>query len=310
MKNDKQKLVIIAGPTAVGKSKFAVRLAKEINGEIICADSTTVYTGLDIGSAKVSSDEMDGIKHHLINIADINENYDVTDFKRDATNAINEIYDKGKIPILVGGSGFYIQSILYDIDFCDENEEKKQKIRDDFQTIIDKNGKDKAVEIFFEELKKVDLESAKKIDKNNLKRVMRAVEFFKLHDEPISIHNEREKSKKPKYNYFFYVLCLNRDKLYDRINKRVDNMVAEGLLLEIKKLIISGAKKDSDAMQSIGYKELYDYVYENKSDEVELEKCITLIKQHSRNYAKRQITWFKNRSDAKRIYMDNYINYL
>ncbi len=310
MKSRKQKLVIIAGPTAVGKSKFAVMLAKRINGEIICADSTTVYRGLNIGSAKITKDEMDGIKHYLIDIADVNENYDITRFKKDAMCAIEEISAKGKIPIIVGGSGFYIQAVLYDIDFCSEDEEEKIKVRKSLEKIIEENGKEKGSQILFNELKKVDKKSCDIIDKNNIKRVMRALEFFKLHKSPISSHNEKERSKPSKYDYRFYCLSVNRDILYDNINKRVDKMIAGGLVDEIKNLIEKGAKKESDAMQSIGYKELYDYVYNGIEDKNELSKCIEQIKQNSRHYAKRQITWFKNRTDAKWIDMEKYLDEL
>lgn len=308
MNNKKGKLIIIAGPTAVGKSKFAIELAKRINGEIICADSTTVYKGLDVGSAKINEDEMQGIKHYLIDVADISENYDITRFQKDAESAIEEIYAKGKIPILVGGSGFYIQAVLYGIDFCEENEEEKMKIRNDLIHIVEVNGKEKASRILFEELQKVDEKSCKTIDKNNIKRVMRALEFYKLHKTPISKHNEKERMKKAKYDYLFYCLRLNRDKLYDNINNRVDKMIKNGLVREISSLIKIGAKKDSDAMQSIGYKELFDYAASGSSDNKELDRCVELIKQHSRNYAKRQLTWFKNKTDARWIDMDEYLD--
>ncbi len=307
MSKKKQKLVIIAGPTAVGKSKFAILLATKINGEIICADSTTVYRGLDIGSAKVKESEMRGIKHYLIDIADVNENYDITRFKKDATDAIYEISAKGKIPIIVGGSGFYIQAVLYDIDFADEDAEEKTKVRNKLEKIIAENGKVRGSEILFSMLKKVDPKSCKLIEKNNIKRVIRALEFYELHGTPISKHNEKERSKLSKYDYKFYCLSVNRDRLYDNINKRVDKMIDEGLVDEIKSLIKNGASKDSDAMQSIGYKELYDYAKINIDDSAELSKCIELIKQNSRHYAKRQITWFKNRSDAKWIDMEKYL---
>lgn len=310
MKDKKQKLVIIAGPTAVGKSKFAILLAKRINGEIICADSTTVYRGLNIGSAKVKKEEMLGVKHYLIDVADINENYDITRFKKDAASAISEISAKGKIPIIVGGSGFYIQAVLYDIDFTDEDEEEKIKIRNRLEKIVSDNGKEQGSEILFNMLKKVDPLSCKIIEKNNIKRVIRALEFFELHKAPISKHNEKERKKKSKYDYRFYCLSVNRDILYDNINRRVDKMVADGLIDEIRDLIKNGAKKESDAMQSIGYKELYDYVKNGIDDNTKLTECIESIKQNSRHYAKRQITWFKNKSDAKWIDMEKYLNEL
>lgn len=310
MNNKKGKLIIIAGPTAVGKSKFAIELAKRINGEIICADSTTVYKGLDIGSAKVSKDEMQGIKHYLIDVANIDENYDITRFQKDAAFAISEIHSKGKIPILVGGSGFYIQAVLYGIDFCTEDEAERKKVRNELMKIIEINGKEKGSKILFDELYKVDKKSCELIDKNNIKRVVRALEFYKLHKSPISKHNELERQKEAKYDYLFYCLRLNRDKLYDNINKRVDKMIADGLVDEIRSLIKAGASKNQDAMQSIGYKELFDYALTNVDDKKELDKCVDLIKQHSRNYAKRQLTWFKNKTDARWIDMDEYLNEL
>lgn len=299
-------LYIVAGPTAVGKTKYSIELAKKINGEIISLDSIQIYKGLDIGSAKINDKEMQGIKHYMISEIDPTENININLFKDMATNYINEIINKGKTPILVGGTGFYIRAILYDTEFPYENEEEKDKIRKELFRIRDEKG----IDYLYEQLKIIDNKSYEKIPKNNEKRVMRAIEFFKLHNMPISIYNEKERNKKAKYDFKYYVLYMDREMLYNRINQRVDKMIEDGLLIEIKNLIIKyRLNKTNNSMNAIGYKELFDFVNDrdfiyninelSNDDKNELERLITLVKKNSRNYAKRQLTWFLNEDNIE-----------
>ena len=303
----KNKLVVIAGPTAVGKTKYSIDFAKNNNGEIVSLDSVQVYKYLDIGSAKPSKEEMNEVKHYMIDEVMPDVNLNVKIFKEMANNYINEIYKKDKIPVLVGGTGFYIRAVLYDTDFLYEDDEKSNKIRCELYDRLKIDGKEK----LYDELSKVDIESARCIHINNVKRIIRALEFYYLHGIPISEHNSVEKGKESKYDYHFYVLNINRDKLYDNINNRVDSMIKKGLLIEIKNLINMGVNKNCNSMRSIGYNELYDFcnerevIYDVNSLDInsrnELNIIISLIKQHSRNYAKRQITWFRNQKNIQWI---------
>lgn len=300
----KSKLYVVAGPTAVGKTKFSIKLAKEVNGEIVSLDSVQVYKHLDIGSAKITKEEMEGIRHYMIDEVEPNVNLNVKEFKDRANIYINDIISRGKTPILVGGSGFYIRAVLYDTDFLEENEEKSMAIRSELYDLLEKRG----IDYLYGELAKIDPESIDKIPKENERRVIRAIEFYKMHGKPISVHNKEEKTKESKYDYVFYVLNRDRESLYKRIDNRVDIMIRNGLLVEEKKLINMGLGKDLNSMKSIGYAELYDFVSEN--DEItdidvlnddkrkELDRIIELIKQHSRNYAKRQLTWFRSQENV------------
>ena len=303
-------IYVVAGPTAVGKTKYSIELAKKCNGEIISLDSIQIYKGLDIGSAKIREDEMQGIKHYMISEIDPNINVNINIFKDRATKYIDEIIINGKTPILVGGTGFYLRAILYDTDFPYEDEKEKNKIREELYDLKAKYG----IDYLYEELKKIDIKSYENIPKNNEKRVMRAIEFYKLHNSPISVYNEIEKSKKPKYEFKYYVLNMDRDMLHDRINKRVDKMIDDGLLVEIKNLINKyDLTKSNNSMNAIGYKELYDFVYNrdyiynindlSNDDKCELDKLIELIKKNSRNYAKRQLTWFLHEDNIEIIKM-------
>lgn len=296
--NDKKrKLYIVAGPTGIGKTKYSIELAKRIDGEIVSLDSIQVYIGLDIGSGKIKKDEMEGITHYMISEIPPTSSFNIKDFKDMAMKYIDKIYSHGKTPILVGGTGFYINAILYDTSFIEEDEEKVMEIREKLCDIVEKKG----IDYIYEKLREVDPVSCDIIHKNNEKRVIRAYEFYLLHDIPISKHNAIEKAKESIYDYEFYVLDMDRDVLYDRINKRVDAMINDGLIQEIDILISSGVTKDMQSMQAIGYKELYDYVHDKKDDEQELKKIIDDIKMHTRQYAKRQITWFKSQQNIKYI---------
>ncbi len=282
-------LVIIAGPTAVGKSNLAVELALRINGEIISADSMQVYKGMDIGSAKIMPEEMKGVKHYLIDEFDPKDNFDVTVFQKKATSAIDEIVKKGKTPIIAGGTGFYIQSVLYGIDFT-ESEGSESEFRKELERKYDEEGP----EYMFEKLKKVDPVTAGIIHQNDRKRVLRALEFFYETNRPISEHNLEERNKESVYNSAYFVLNDDREKVYERINLRVDKMLQRGLLKEVEALKDKGLVKTDVSMQGLGYKEILMYF----DGEISLEEAVYRIKRDSRHFAKRQITWFKREKDV------------
>lgn len=295
----KNKLVVIAGPTAVGKTKYAIDYAKSHNGEIISLDSVQVYKHLDIGSAKPSKSELAEIPHYMIDEVEPSVNLNVKEFKDLANSYIEKIYKKNKLPILVGGTGFYIKAVLFDTDFLYEDDLEVEKIRNELYDRLKKEG----IDSLYRELEDIDPDSIEKIPKENERRVIRAIEFYRLHGIPISKHNREENEKESKYDYVFYVLNMDRDILHERINKRVDDMIKSGLLKEIKSLIDMGIDKNSNSMKSIGYNELYDFcknreLIENideldSESKEKLDILVDVIKQHSRNYAKRQLTWFK-----------------
>ena len=289
------KLVILTGPTAVGKTSLSINLAKTIGGEIISADSMQVYKGMDIGTAKIKKEEMDGVVHHLIDIIEPTEEFHVVRFQQLVKDAIAEIYSKGKIPIICGGTGFYIQAILYDIQFTDEEIDK------DYRNQLEEFAKTNGKEALHEKLKEVDLESAESIPAANVKRVVRALEYFKQTGEKFSVHNAKERERKSPYNFAYFVLNDDRTLLYNRIDKRVDIMMHEGLLDEINKLISLGCKKGMTSMDGIGYKEMLSYL----EGEYSLEDAVELIKKNSRNYAKRQLTWFRREKEV--IWLDKTI---
>ena len=290
----KDKLIILAGPTASGKTAVSVDLAKRIGGEIISADSMQIYRGMDIGTAKITSDEMQGVKHYLINVSDPKEDFNIVKFQNMVKCSIEEIKKNGHIPILVGGTGFYIQSIIYDINF--DKEDDNGSIRKVLEEEYDKMGAD----FMYEKLKKIDSISAQNIHKNNKKRIIRAIEYFLINNALISEHNELQRKKTSPYDFKFFVLNPKRDILYDRINKRVDKMVEKGLVDEVKSLIESGLSIDNISMQGIGYKEIVEYLEGN----IPLDKAVENIKQNTRHMAKRQVTWFKRERDV--IYIDPF----
>ena len=290
----KDKLIILAGPTASGKTAVSVDLAKRIGGEIISADSMQIYRGMDIGTAKITSDEMQGVKHYLINVLDPKEDFNIVKFQNMVKCSIEEIKKNGHIPILVGGTGFYIQSIIYDIKF--DKEDDNGSIRKVLEEEYDKMGAD----FMYEKLKKIDSISAENIHKNNKKRIIRAIEYFLINNALISEHNELQRKKTSPYDFRFFVLNPKRDILYDRINKRVDKMVERGLVDEVKSLIESGLSIDNISMQGIGYKEIVEYLEGN----IPLDKAVENIKQNTRHMAKRQVTWFKRERDV--IYIDPF----
>lgn len=289
----KKPLIILTGPTAVGKTELSVKLAKALQGEIISADSIQVYKYMDIGSAKVTKEEMEGVKHYLIDELMPDEEFNIFYFKEKAKEYVNEIYKNNHIPIVAGGTGFYIQSLLYDIEF--KNEESDDQIRNELYQLYEKQG----AAYIHNMLKEIDPESAAAIHENNVKRVIRAIEYYRLNGEKISTHNEREKQKNSPYNFKYYCLNMDRKLLYERINKRVDIMVKNGLVEEVKSLLNMGYSKNLVSMQGIGYKEIVLYIEGN----ITLEEAVEMIKQETRRFAKRQLTWFRREKEV------TFINY-
>lgn len=290
----KDKLIILAGPTASGKTSVSIDLAKRIGGEIISADSMQVYRGMDVGTAKIKADEMQGVKHYLINVLDPTEDFNIVKFQDMVKYSIEEIRRNGHIPILVGGTGFYIQSVIYDIDF--DTQDDNGDIRKALEEEYDKMGAD----FMYEKLKKIDSVSAENIHKNNKKRIIRAIEYFLINNALISAHNESQRKKNSPYDFRFFVLNPPRDILYDRINQRVDKMVEEGLVEEVKSLKNAGLSIENISMQGIGYKEILEYL----DGEITLDEAIDNIKQNTRHMAKRQVTWFKREKDV--IYINPF----
>lgn len=290
---DNKPLIILTGPTASGKTELSVRLAKAINGEIISADSIQVYKYMDIGSAKVTKEEMNGITHYLIDELEPDEEFNIYIFKERAVKYINKIYEKGKIPIIAGGTGFYIQSVLYDIDFNKEDNDKC------YREELEKIGKDMGREYLHNMLKSVDKKSAEDIHPNNIKRVIRALEYYKITGNKISEHNESQRKRKSPYNFRYFVLNMDRELLYDRINKRIDIMLEKGLAGEVEKLLKMGYDRNLVSMQGIGYKEIASYL----KGEISYEEAVYIIKRDTRHFAKRQLTWFRREENAE------FVNY-
>lgn len=281
-------LVILTGPTAVGKSALSIALAKAIDGEIISADSMQVYRGMDIGSAKLTREQMQGVPHHLIDILEPSEVFHVALFKQLADCKIQEIYGRGHIPILVGGTGFYIQAVLYDIDFTPNEEDSS------FREELEQYARREGAQALYERLRAVDPEACSYIHANNVKRVVRALEFYHQTGQKISEHNAAEHSKKSPYQHAYFVLQDERDKLYRQIEQRVDDMMAEGLLQEVTALQAKGFSRDMVSMQGLGYKELLAYL----AGECTLEEAVSIIKRDTRHFAKRQLTWFRRERDV------------
>lgn len=279
------KIIVIVGPTCTGKTKLSIELAKKYNGEIINADSTQIYKDNDIATAKVSLEEMEGIEHHLLSIKELSENYTVFDYQRDARNCINKIIDKGKIPILVGGTGLYIKSVLYDYKFDLENNKK--------ETYDQYNNEE-----LYKKLLSIDPKT--EIHPNNRKRVERALDYYFANNKPIS---SKEKTNKILYDVITIGLTTDRNILYEKINERVDKMLESGLLDEARKIYKSGIRTKA-VLTPIGYKELFPY-FEGKEN---LDNAILLMKQNSRHYAKRQYTWFLHQMDVK-WFTTNYDNF-
>ena len=282
-------LIVLTGPTAVGKTALSISLAKAIGGEIISADSMQVYKYMDIGTAKIRPEEMEGIPHHLIDVLDPKVAFNVAMFKDMAKQAVEEIYSRVHIPIIVGGTGFYIQALLYDIDFSEEDSD--QELRNELEALANEKGS----EYLHSLLQEVDPESADQIHHHNVKRVIRAIEYFRMHGEKISVHNERERMKKSPYQFLYFVLTHDRQILYDRIEKRIDQMMEEGLLAEVDKLLKMGYDPELVSMQGLGYKEFVPYF----KGECTLDESVYVLKRDTRHFAKRQLTWFRRERDVR-----------
>ncbi|MEH7525851.1 tRNA (adenosine(37)-N6)-dimethylallyltransferase MiaA [Bacillus sp. JJ1503] len=293
---EKEKLVVLIGPTAVGKTKLSIELAKRFNGEIISGDSMQIYKGMDIGTAKIKKDEMEGIPHHLIDIKDPKEPFSVAEFQELVREKISEISLRGKLPMIVGGTGLYIQSVIYDYHFSDAPSD------DDFRQMLEKKAEAEGNESVHLELSKVDPESAERIHPNNVRRVIRALEVYHCTGKTI---NELQENQKPElmYNTAIIGLTMDREILYQRINTRVDLMIKEGLLEEVERLFNQDIK-DCQSIQAIGYKELYEYF----SHSISLEEAISQLKQNSRRYAKRQLTWFRNKMNVDWFDLSDVVN--
>lgn len=281
-------MVILTGPTAVGKTALSIALAKKINGAIISADSMQVYKYMDIGSAKIMPEEMDGVRHYLVDELDPSDEFHVVRFVEMAKQALKEITANGQIPIVVGGTGFYIQALLYDIDFTEQ--ECDSAYRRQLEELAETRGN----HYLHGMLKAVDPASAEAIHENNRKRVIRALEFYHESGERISEHNERESQKTSPYNFAYFVLNDDREKLYRRIDARVDVMVKAGLVDEVARLQQMGCHADMVSMQGLGYKEILAYLNGTST----LEEAIYIIKRESRHFAKRQLTWFRRERDV------------
>lgn len=287
----KRPLVILTGPTAVGKTGLSIKLAKQINGEIISADSMQVYKGMDIGTAKITKDEMDGVPHHLIDILEPTEEFSVVEFQKRATEAVEEIYSHGAVPIVVGGTGFYIQALLYGIDFTENNDNSAIRERLSKEMLVNP-------ERLYEKLCEVDPEATEYIHKNNHVKIIRALEFYELTGEKISAHNREQHEKEPAFNSAYFVLTDSREHLYERIDKRVDKMLANGLVNEVQSLLASGCTGNMISMLGLGYKEIISYL----EGECDLEKAVYDIKNGTRHFSKRQMTWFKREKNV--IFLD------
>lgn len=287
-KENRPGLIILTGPTAVGKSELSIALAKRIGGEIISADSMQVYRHMDIGSAKILPEQMGGIPHHLIDVLEPSEEFNVVSFQRLARKAVEEICGRGHIPIVVGGTGFYIQALLYDIDFTENDEDTA--LREQLEKFAAKEG----CEALYERLRHVDPESCESIHAHNIKRVIRAIEFYEKTGMKISEHNKQQRGRLSPYHYAYFVLNDDRDRLYGRIDARVDLMMEQGLVGEVSALAEAGCTRDMVSMQGLGYKEILDYL----DHRISLEEAVYRLKRDTRHFAKRQLTWFRRERDV------------
>lgn len=286
MLGEKQKVIVIIGPTAVGKTRLSVELAQRVNGEIISGDSMQIYKEMDIGTAKVSKEEMQGVPHYLIDVKEPTEPYSVAEFQREVRELIDVISKKGCVPIIAGGTGLYIQSVLYDYQFSDTGKDEEIRLR------LEKQVEEEGMERVFEELRRIDPVSAENIHPNNVRRVIRALEVFQATGKTMAEYQESQEQELL-YDVAFVGLTMDREVLYDRINLRVDLMVEQGLFEEVESLYKKGIR-DCQSIQAIGYKELYGY-FDGKLSK---EQAIEALKQNSRRYAKRQLTWFRNKMDV------------
>ena len=292
----KKPLIVLTGPTAVGKSKLSIALAKAVNGEIISADSMQVYRYMDVGSAKITPDEMDGVPHHLVDVLDPTEDFNIVLFQQLAKKSMEEIYSKGKIPILVGGTGFYIQAITRDIDFTQSEQD------DSYRQELEALAAEKGSSFLHDMLASVDPKSAEDIHENNVKRVIRALEFYKQNGTRISEHNEEQKEHVSPYNLAYFVLNAPRPLLYERIDARVDEMLKNGLVEEVKTLQRMGCHRGMVSMQGLGYKEILAWL----EGEYPYDEAVRILKRDTRHFAKRQLTWFRREGEVTWVETDKF----
>ena len=289
-------LIVLTGPTAVGKTSLSIALAKAVDGEIISADSMQVYKYMNIGTAKITEEEKCGIPHFLIDELEPDDEFNVTIFKNKVMGYIEDIKSRGKVPIIVGGTGFYIQSVIYDINFNEYGDDSN--VRKKYEAMAETLGKSE----LHKKLALVDREYADSVSYNNVKKVVRALTFFEMTGEKLSEHNKRERERSSPFDFAYFVLTMDRKKLYERIDKRVDLMFDMGLVDEVKALMAKGYDKSLVSMQGIGYKEVIDYL----SGKTSLEECIDIIKRDTRHFAKRQLTWFKREKVVTYIDKDEF----
>ena len=291
-------LIVLTGPTAVGKTSLSIALAKAVDGEIISADSMQVYKYMNIGTAKITEEEKCGIPHFLIDELEPDEEFNVTIFKNKVMGYIEDIKSRGKVPIIVGGTGFYIQSVIYDINFNEYGDDSN--VRKKYEDMAETLGKSE----LHKKLALVDREYADSVSYNNVKKVVRALTFFEMTGEKLSEHNKRERERRSPFDFAYFVLTMDRKKLYERIDKRVDLMFDMGLVDEVKALMAKGYDKSLVSMQGIGYKEVIDYL----NGKTSLEECIDIIKRDTRHFAKRQLTWFKREKVVTYIDKDEFVS--
>lgn len=294
----KENLFILTGPTAIGKTELSIDLARELKGEIVSCDSMQIYKHMDIGTAKVTKEEAAEIKHHMVDLVEIDEEYTVADYRRDASEIISNLNNEGKLPIVTGGTGLYINSLVYELNFAQVAPD--EELRSRYESIAESKGNDYLHDL----LREIDLNSAKKIHPNDVKRVIRALEIYELTGKTMTEYSKGFRKENDKYNLAMVCLDMDREKLYERINYRVDLMLEDGLIEELEKILDMGYDKDAIALQGIGYKEIISYL----EGDISLEKAINDIKQGSRNYAKRQLTWFRRDKRMKWFNKDDYID--
>ena len=290
-------LIVLTGPTAVGKTSLSISLAKTVGGEIISADSMQVYKHMNIGTAKITEEEMCGVPHFLIDELEPDEEFNVTIFKNKVMKYIEEIRNRGHVPIIVGGTGFYIQSVIYDINFSEYGDDSS--VRKKYEEMAETLGKRE----LHKRLSKVDKDYADSVSENNVKKVVRALAFHEMTGEKLSVHNKKERERTSPFDFAYFVLTMDRKKLYERIDNRVDLMFEMGLVDEVKSLMSRGYNKSMVSMQGIGYKEVIDYL----NGEVSLSECMDIIKRDTRHFAKRQLTWFKREKIVTYIDKEEFV---
>ena len=292
----KKPLIVLTGPTAVGKTRLSIDLAKAVGGEIISADSMQVYKYMDIGSAKIMQSEMQGVPHYLVDELMPDEEFHIVRFQQMAKEAMEKIYAREHIPILVGGTGFYIQAVTRDIDFTQAEQD------DGYRAELEKLSKEKGSAFLHQMLMEVDPKSAENIHENNIKRVIRALEFYHQNGSPISAHNEEQQERTSPYKLAYFVLNAPRELLYERIDRRVDEMMDKGLVSEVQRLKDMGYHRGMVSMQGLGYKEILAYL----DGEMSLEEAVRILKRDTRHFAKRQLTWFRREPETVWVNKDQF----